>query len=124
MWLNTFLSFLIMLLLCVMSLDYHGLSSPGLTCYLNSVLQVFFMTEDFREAVKRFATPSFFRLSAYLKQLVTSSSHCATDAAAKIRQPLTRSSKNCLLLYRKRWLKRITSPKNWGSRTVRYLRYF
>lgn len=33
--------------------DYHGLNSPGLTCYLNSVLQVFFMTEDFREAVKR-----------------------------------------------------------------------
>ncbi|KAM6909443.1 ubiquitin carboxyl-terminal hydrolase 46-like [Xenentodon cancila] len=32
--------------------DYHGLSSPGLTCYLNSVLQVLFMTEDFREAVK------------------------------------------------------------------------
>ncbi|KAM8747852.1 uncharacterized protein AB9X84_015733 isoform 2-T3 [Acanthopagrus schlegelii] len=31
--------------------DYHGLKSPGLTCYLNSVLQVLFMTEDFREAV-------------------------------------------------------------------------
>ncbi|XP_070710471.1 ubiquitin carboxyl-terminal hydrolase 47-like [Pempheris klunzingeri] len=31
--------------------DYHGLQSPGLTCYLNSVLQVLFMTEDFREAV-------------------------------------------------------------------------
>ncbi|PWA28872.1 hypothetical protein CCH79_00012893 [Gambusia affinis] len=33
--------------------DYQGLSSPGLTCYLNSVLQVLFMTEEFREAVKR-----------------------------------------------------------------------
>ncbi|XP_068584378.1 ubiquitin carboxyl-terminal hydrolase 47-like [Cebidichthys violaceus] len=33
--------------------DYHGLNSPGLTCYLNSVLQVLFMTEDFREAVER-----------------------------------------------------------------------
>ncbi|XP_062416820.1 ubiquitin carboxyl-terminal hydrolase 47-like [Pungitius pungitius] len=33
--------------------DYHGLNSPGLTCYLNSVLQVLFMTEDFREAVNR-----------------------------------------------------------------------
>ncbi|XP_034412566.1 ubiquitin carboxyl-terminal hydrolase 47-like isoform X2 [Cyclopterus lumpus] len=33
--------------------DYNGLHSPGLTCYLNSVLQVLFMTEDFREAVKR-----------------------------------------------------------------------
>ncbi|XP_039679545.1 ubiquitin carboxyl-terminal hydrolase 17-like protein A isoform X2 [Perca fluviatilis] len=33
--------------------DYHGLNSPGLTCYLNSVVQVLFMTQDFREAVKR-----------------------------------------------------------------------
>ncbi|XP_040887035.1 ubiquitin carboxyl-terminal hydrolase 47-like [Toxotes jaculatrix] len=33
--------------------DYHGLRSPGLTCYLNSVLQVLFMTEEFREAIKR-----------------------------------------------------------------------
>ncbi|XP_070849893.1 ubiquitin carboxyl-terminal hydrolase 47-like [Chaetodon trifascialis] len=32
--------------------DYHGLQSPGLTCYANSVLQVLFMTEGFREAVK------------------------------------------------------------------------
>ncbi|KAK5875781.1 hypothetical protein CesoFtcFv8_026825 [Champsocephalus esox] len=31
--------------------DYHGLNSPGLTCYLNSILQVLYMTEDFREAV-------------------------------------------------------------------------
>ncbi|XP_074518506.1 ubiquitin carboxyl-terminal hydrolase 50-like isoform X2 [Halichoeres trimaculatus] len=33
--------------------DYHGLKSPGLTCYLNCILQVLFMTDDFREAVKR-----------------------------------------------------------------------
>ncbi|CAN9509616.1 unnamed protein product [Ophioblennius macclurei] len=33
--------------------DYNGLESPGLTCYLNSVLQVLFMTRDFRDAVKR-----------------------------------------------------------------------
>nr|XP_046237248.1 ubiquitin carboxyl-terminal hydrolase 47 [Scatophagus argus] len=34
--------------------DYYGLQSPGLTCYLNSVLQVLYMTQDFREAVERF----------------------------------------------------------------------
>lgn len=32
--------------------DHYGLISPGLTCYLNSVLQVLFMTEDFRDKIK------------------------------------------------------------------------
>ncbi|KAM4536386.1 ubiquitin carboxyl-terminal hydrolase 47-like isoform 2-T4 [Odontesthes bonariensis] len=44
------------------SSDYHGLNSPGLTCYLNSVLQVLFMTEDFREAVKSKHAASIDRL--------------------------------------------------------------
>ncbi|XP_076016273.1 uncharacterized protein LOC143008402 isoform X2 [Genypterus blacodes] len=34
---------------------YNGLVNQGSTCYLNSVLQVLYMTDDFREAVDRHA---------------------------------------------------------------------
>ncbi|XP_008281587.1 putative ubiquitin carboxyl-terminal hydrolase 50 [Stegastes partitus] len=49
--------------------DYHGLISPGLTCYLNCVLQVLFMTEDFREAVKRSCSKDPATIDRYLREL-------------------------------------------------------
>ncbi|XP_076581364.1 ubiquitin carboxyl-terminal hydrolase 12 [Chaetodon auriga] len=49
--------------------DYHGLKSPGLTCYLNSVLQVLFMTEDFREAVQRCGSRDPTTIDAHLRKL-------------------------------------------------------
>ncbi|XP_069026047.1 ubiquitin carboxyl-terminal hydrolase 48-like isoform X2 [Embiotoca jacksoni] len=49
--------------------DYHGLNSPGLTCYLNSVLQVLFMTKDFREAVKRCCSQDSTTIDQHLREL-------------------------------------------------------
>ncbi|XP_020512990.2 ubiquitin carboxyl-terminal hydrolase 50 isoform X1 [Labrus bergylta] len=49
--------------------DYHGLKSPGLTCYLNSVLQVLFMTEDFREAVKQCCSDDSTTIDSHLADL-------------------------------------------------------
>lgn len=49
--------------------DYYGLSSPGLTCYLNSVLQVLFMTKDFCEAVERCCKKEASLLDQHLCQL-------------------------------------------------------
>ncbi|KAK9524827.1 hypothetical protein VZT92_017193 [Zoarces viviparus] len=49
--------------------DYHGLNSPGLTCYLNSVLQVLFMTEDFREAVERCCSEDSTTIDPQLRRL-------------------------------------------------------
>ncbi|CAL9694654.1 unnamed protein product [Knipowitschia caucasica] len=37
------------------SAKYHGLANKGATCYLNSVLQVLFMTKDFREKITSYS---------------------------------------------------------------------
>ncbi|XP_035005598.2 ubiquitin carboxyl-terminal hydrolase 47 isoform X1 [Hippoglossus stenolepis] len=57
------------LMMTVVSLDYHGLHSPGLTCYLNTVLQLLFMTEDFRASIKRCCSKDSTTIDALLKKL-------------------------------------------------------
>ncbi|XP_026209256.1 ubiquitin carboxyl-terminal hydrolase 47-like isoform X2 [Anabas testudineus] len=49
--------------------DHHGLNSPGLTCYLNSVLQVLFMTEAFREEIQRRPSNDSVTIDPHLKRL-------------------------------------------------------
>ncbi|XP_019950956.2 ubiquitin carboxyl-terminal hydrolase 47-like isoform X1 [Paralichthys olivaceus] len=64
--------------------DYHGLNSPGLTCYLNSVLQLLFMTEDFRASIKRCCSKDSTTIDALLKKLFDdlerslAQTHCLT----------------------------------------------
>lgn len=52
---------------------YHGLLKQGNTCYLNSLLQVLFMTKNFREAVESRPTSTAYRdqknLDFHLKDL-------------------------------------------------------
>ncbi|XP_029382079.1 ubiquitin carboxyl-terminal hydrolase 47-like [Echeneis naucrates] len=57
--------------------DYHGLNSPGLTCYLNSVLQVLFMTEDFRSAIKRCCTADSTTMDRLLENLFAALNRCS-----------------------------------------------
>ncbi|XP_023252635.1 probable ubiquitin carboxyl-terminal hydrolase creB [Seriola lalandi dorsalis] len=52
-------------------IKYHGLKKKGATCYLNSVLQVLFMTKGFREAVERYTSgnPDPERIDSHLKDV-------------------------------------------------------
>ncbi|XP_028992150.1 ubiquitin carboxyl-terminal hydrolase 47-like isoform X1 [Betta splendens] len=51
--------------------DHYGLISPGLTCYLNSVLQVLFMTQRFREEIQRRGSTDATAIDAHLDSLFT-----------------------------------------------------
>ncbi|XP_072531165.1 uncharacterized protein [Salminus brasiliensis] len=51
------------------SVGYVGLRNQGATCYLNTVLQTLFMTEDFRKAVESLKTPTESSVSYELQQL-------------------------------------------------------
>ncbi|XP_024655426.2 uncharacterized protein LOC106675147 isoform X3 [Maylandia zebra] len=64
---------------------YHGLAKEGATCYLNSVLQVLFMTKDFRQAVMRHTNENSQFIDQHLKALFEDlQNHTAkTDAIIK-----------------------------------------
>ncbi|KAJ4948104.1 hypothetical protein JOQ06_019644, partial [Pogonophryne albipinna] len=51
------------------AIKYHGLENQGSTCYLNSVLQVLFMTKDFREAVERLPSENTEHIDLQLQSL-------------------------------------------------------
>ncbi|KAM4611589.1 uncharacterized protein ACJ7VT_012261 [Polymixia lowei] len=78
---NNFLTKFIKLLDSSSASDYHGLTNQGATCYLNSVLQVLFLTKDFREAVGRGGQDST-TIDSHLERLFanlwsrTADTHC------------------------------------------------
>ncbi|XP_014264661.3 uncharacterized protein LOC106675147 isoform X2 [Maylandia zebra] len=71
--------------LAAADVKYHGLAKEGATCYLNSVLQVLFMTKDFRQAVMRHTNENSQFIDQHLKALFEDlQNHTAkTDAIIK-----------------------------------------
>ncbi|XP_056156185.1 protein piccolo-like [Lampris incognitus] len=66
---------------------YYGLVNQGATCYLNSVLQIFYMTTEFREAVERHCdeNPRSSTIDRQLTKVFSSLKSEATDT-----RPITR----------------------------------
>ncbi|KAK2863040.1 hypothetical protein Q5P01_002573 [Channa striata] len=69
---------------CLNFTDYYGLNSPGLTCYLNSVLQVLFMTVDFREAIERSCSDDPTPIDLHLRRLFEDLSKSTTKTHSVI----------------------------------------